>query len=89
MRFGLQSALTRPSCSIHRVAPSPARLSTTLGLLMHGRGFNNLPDDVPSERLSGAAMLQLDLWTRALPHLATYLLRACHTLGWMYCVRKD
>ena len=56
---------------LHRVAPSCTRLST---LLLSG-GFNNLPDDVASE-LSGAMLL--GLWTRALPHIATYILRLSH-----------
>ena len=66
---------------LHRVAPSSARLST----LLLGGGFNNLPDDVPSE-LSGAAML-LDLWTRALPDIATYILRLSH-VSWMDVLRQ-
>ena len=54
---------------LHRVAPSSARLST----LLLGGGFNQ--NDVPSE-LSGAMLL--DLWTRALPDIATYILRLSH-----------
>ena len=57
---------------LHRVAPSSARLST----LLLGGGFNQLPDDVPSEP-SGAMLLDV-LWTRTLPDIATCILRLSH-----------
>ena len=46
--------------------------SAWLSTLLLGGGFNRLPNDVPSE-LSGAMLL--DLWTRALPDIATCILR--------------
>ena len=74
MHCGQQSALTPPGCS---TTVWPPRLRSRLSTLLLGGGLNNLPNDVPSE-LSGAMLL--DLWTRALPHIATYILRLSHVL---------
>ena len=72
MRCGHAAIGPHTTNLLHCVAPSFARLAT----LLLGGGFNQLPDDrVPSE-LSGAMLL--DLWTRALPDIATYILRLSH-----------
>ena len=71
IRDGQQSALTPLGCS--PVWPPPLHVYRPSSWA--GRGFTNLPDDVPSE-LSGAMLL--GLWARALPDIATYILRLSH-----------
>ena len=72
LRDALWAAIGPHTTSLlHRLAPSSARLST----LLLGGGFNQLPTDAPSE-LSEAMLL--DVWTRALPDIATYILRLSH-----------